>query len=117
VESWVPDRPSAVRDDTGAGRPSYVYILASGRNGTLYVGVTNDLVRRVYEHRNKLVGGFTARYRVRHLVYYEAYDDVAEAIVREKRLKRWHCKWKLELIAKHNEDWHDLWPTLAAGGG
>jgi putative endonuclease len=108
----------AVRDDSGGSAlPYYVYILASGRNGTLYVGVTNELVRRIYEHRNKLIGGFTGRYRVHHLVYYEAFDEIEDAIVREKRLKRWHRKWKIELIEKHNEDWHDLWPTLAAGGG
>jgi putative endonuclease len=101
----------------GGTVPYYVYILASGRNGTLYVGVTSDLVRRIYEHRNDLIGGFTARYRVHRLVYYEAYDDVADAIVREKRLKRWQRKLKVELIQKHNEDWHDLWPALAAGGG
>jgi putative endonuclease len=97
--------------------PYYVYILASARNGTLYIGVTNDLVRRIYEHRNDLGSGFTARDNVHRLVYCEPYEDVSEAILREKRLKRWPRKWKLELIEKHNEHWADLWPTLAAGGG
>jgi putative endonuclease len=95
----------------------FVYILATGRNGTPYVGVTNDLLRRIYEHRNGLVSGFTEKYDVHHLVYYETYDSIHEAIAREKRLKRWRRAWKIELIEKHNEDWHDLWPTLAAGGG
>ena len=97
--------------------PYYVYVLASGRRGTLYIGVTNDLIRRVYEHRNSFVSGFTAKYRVYNLVYFEIFDDILEAITREKRLKRWRRDWKMELIEKHNEDWHDLWPSLAAGGG
>jgi putative endonuclease len=71
----------------------------------------------VYEHRNSLVGGFTAKHRVHKLVYFEIFDDVLEAITREKRLKRWHRDWKIELIEKNNEDWDDLWPSLAAGGG
>jgi putative endonuclease len=97
--------------------PYYVYVLASGSRGTLYIGVTNDLIRRVYEHRNSLIAGFTAKYRVHNLVYFETFDDILEAIAREKRLKRWRRDWKVELIEKHNEDWHDLWPSLAAGGG
>jgi putative endonuclease len=95
----------------------YVYILASARNGTLYVGVTNNLVRRVYEHRNGLAEGFTAKYQVHRLVYSEICEDIFEAIAREKRVKRWKRAWKIEMIEKENEDWHDLWPTLAAGGG
>ena len=93
--------------------PYYVYILASGQRGTLYIGVTNDLIRRVYEHRNDLIGGFTAEYGVHRLVYFEIHDDVREAIVREKQLKRWRRAWKIELIERQNEDWHDLWPGLA----
>jgi putative endonuclease len=91
----------------------FVYILASARNGTLYVGVTNDLARRVYEHRNDLVGGFTKRYGVHRLVYYETHEEIYEAITREKRLKRWLRAWKIELIEKQNEHWQDLWPMLA----
>ena len=93
--------------------PYYVYILASRARGTLYIGVTNDLVRRVYEHRNDVIGGFTSRYGVHTLVYYEMYQDVRDAIQREERLKRWRRAWKIELIEKDNKDWHDLWPGIA----
>ena len=94
--------------------PYYVCILASGKRGTLYIGVTNDLVRRVYEHRTDAVPGFTRKYRVHSLVYYEIHDDIREAILREKRIKRWARAWKVELIEKENADWVDLWPTLRA---
>lgn len=90
----------------------YVYILASRQHGTLYVGVTNDLARRVFEHRSELIGGFTAKYAVHDLVYFEAHQDVREAIAREKRLKRWRRTWKIELIERDNQIWNDLWPTL-----
>jgi len=90
----------------------YVYILASRRNGTLYVGVTNNLARRVYEHKQGLVPGFTTKYRVHLLVHYEPYEDVREAIAREKRVKRWLRKWKLELIEKHNPTWQDLYDQV-----
>ena len=86
----------------------YVYILASKRNGTLYIGVTNDLYRRVWEHKRKINYGFTAKYNVNKLVYYEEYDDVEEAIVREKRLKRFLRKEKLALIESVNPNWQDL---------
>ena len=85
-----------------------VYILASKRNGTLYIGVTNGLERRVYEHKNNLVEGFTAKYGVHRLVHYEQTDDIHSAIQREKQLKKWNRKWKLELIEKENPDWKDL---------
>jgi putative endonuclease len=90
----------------------FVYILASKRNGTLYIGVTNDLIRRVYEHKNDLVEGFTQKYGVHTLVYYEMFDDIENAILREKRLKKWNRKWKLELIEKNNPNWRDLYPDL-----
>lgn len=93
----------------------YVYILASGRRGTLYIGVTNDLIRRVYEHRTGAVPGFTLTHEVHRLVYFEEHDDIQEAIAREKRIKRWRRAWKIELIETHNEDWHDLWLGLTAG--
>jgi putative endonuclease len=93
--------------------PYYLYILSSRPRGTLYVGVTNDLVRRVYEHRTHLIGGFTAKYNVTRLVYFEAHDDIEAAIVREKRLKRWRRAWKIELIERENKDWIDLWPKIA----
>jgi len=82
----------------------YVYILASRRNGTLYVGVTNDLARRVYEHRNDLIAGFTKRYGVHMLVWCEHHGDITEAILREKRIKKWNRSWKLRLIEELNPD-------------
>jgi putative endonuclease len=86
----------------------YVYILASKRNGTLYIGVTNDLERRLYEHKNNLIEGFTNKYNVHHLVYFEDVNDIQSALQREKQLKRWTRKWKLELIEKVNPEWRDL---------
>lgn len=86
----------------------YVYLLASRRNGTLYAGVTNDLVRRVWEHKNDAVEGFTKRYQVHHLAWFEQTDDVAAAIVREKQIKKWHREWKLRLIEETNPEWKDL---------
>jgi len=86
----------------------YVYILASKRNGTLYIGVTNDLERRLYEHRNNFIDGFTKIYRVHHLVYYESVNDINTALQREKQLKRWTRKWKIELVEKANPEWSDL---------
>jgi putative endonuclease len=86
----------------------YVYILASNRNGTLYIGVTNDLERRLFEHKNNLVEGFTKKYSVHSLVYYEYTNDVNAALQREKQLKRWTRKWKIELIEKVNPEWRDL---------
>lgn len=94
-------------------REYYVYILASCKNGTLYVGVTNDLIRRVFEHRNNLLGGFTAKYGVHDLVYMEMHNHVEQAIIREKRVKGWRRAWKIELIEKDNNGWSDLWPALA----
>jgi putative endonuclease len=90
----------------------YVYILASSRNGTLYIGVTNDLVRRVYEHKNKLVQGFSEKYSVDKLVHYEEYHDSYAAIQREKNLKHYVRKWKLELIEKDNPEWNDLYDKI-----
>jgi putative endonuclease len=87
----------------------YVYILASKRNGTLYIGVTNNLVKRVYEHKNNLVEGFTKKYNVHNLVYYESYCDVYAAIAREKAMKKWKRAWKIELIEKANPLWNDLY--------
>ena len=90
----------------------FVYILASERNGTLYVGVTNALMRRVQEHREGLVPGFTKRYAVKLLVYFEPHADINAAILREKRIKRWRRKWKLDLIEQNNPQWRDLWQDL-----
>jgi putative endonuclease len=86
----------------------YTYILASKRNGTLYIGVTNDLERRVFEHKHDRIEGFTKRYQVHALVYYEMHTDPVGAIWREKCLKEWRRKWKLDLIEKHNPQWEDL---------
>ncbi|HNS54963.1 MAG TPA: GIY-YIG nuclease family protein [Syntrophales bacterium] len=90
----------------------YVYILASRRNGTLYIGVTNDLARRIHDHKNHVIHGFTAKYKVHDLVYYEAYTDVREALAREKRLKKWKRQWKINLIEKENPDWKDLYDLV-----
>lgn len=91
-----------------------VYILASQKNGTLYIGVTSDLVKRCYEHRNQRLPGFTLRYNVRRLVYYELCDTMEAAITREKRLKKWRRAWKLKLIEESNPRWLDLWPHISA---
>ena len=90
----------------------FVYILASGRNGTLYIGVTNDLARRIYEHKNDLVSGFTQRYGVHALVWYEAHGDIGEAILREKRIKKWNRAWKIRMIEENNPDWRDLYDEV-----
>ena len=90
----------------------YVYILASERNGTLYVGVTNDLLRRVYEHKEGLADGFSKRHAVKRLVYFESHDSIEAAIGREKKLKHWPRTWKLNLIERDNPDWRDLYAGL-----
>ena len=89
-----------------------VYILASKRNGTLYVGVTSDLGQRVWEHKSDIIEGFTKRYGVHRLVWYELHETMQSAIEREKRIKRWRRRWKLELIERLNPDWVDLYETL-----
>ena len=91
----------------------YVYILANKERGTLYVGVTNDLLRRIYEHKEGLADGFTKRQGVKCRVYFETHDSIEAAIVREKRLKRWRRDWKIELIERDNPRWVDLYKTLA----
>ena len=87
---------------------SYVYILASKKNGTLYIGVTSDLIKRVYEHRIHLVEGFTKKHKVHLLVYFEQFEDIMLAIKREKQMKAWRRDWKLELIEENNPRWEDL---------
>jgi putative endonuclease len=94
----------------------FVYMLASGPQGTLYVGVTNDLMRRAYEHREGLVPGFTKKYGVNRLVWYQIYGDINEAIAQEKRLKRWRRDWKKNLIERDNPRWVDLYPGLLNAG-
>ena len=90
----------------------YIYIMSNKPNGVLYVGVTNNLIRRVYEHRNHLVKGFTAKYNLEMLVWFEQTDDVNSAIAREKQLKNWHRQWKIDLIAQLNPNWHDLYGSI-----
>ncbi|MFH1867206.1 MAG: GIY-YIG nuclease family protein [Patescibacteria group bacterium] len=90
----------------------YVYILASRRNGTLYIGVTNNLERRVYEHKHNIIPGFTSKYGVYHLVYYEESSDVQSALKREKQLKKWNRVWKLKLIEQSNPSWRDLYNDI-----
>ncbi|KMO17599.1 GIY-YIG nuclease family protein [Methylobacterium indicum] len=92
---------------------SFVYMMASRPHGTLYIGVTNNLARRVFEHQTKVLGGFTARYDVARLVWYETYESINEAIAREKDLKRWRRDWKLKLVEDFNPGWSDLYSTLA----
>ena len=87
----------------------YVYILASKRNGTLYIGITSNLIKRIQEHRGKIVKGFTEKYDVDKLVYYEQTEDVHSALAREKTLKKWNKEWKLRLIEKENSKWEDLY--------
>jgi putative endonuclease len=90
----------------------YVYLLSSGKYGTLYTGVTSDLIKRVYEHKESLVDGFTKKYKVYQLVYYETHDDIHEAILREKQIKKWNRDWKINLIEKDNPHWIDLYDGL-----
>jgi len=89
-----------------------VYILTSKRNGTLYTGVTSDLAKRIWEHKNGLIDGFTKRYRVHNLVWYELHADMISAIEREKNIKEWKRAWKLNLIEKSNPDWRDLYDDI-----
>jgi putative endonuclease len=93
-------------------RQYFVYILATGKNGTLYIGVTNDLARRVWEHRTGTADGFTKRYSVKMLVHVEAFSDITEAIAREKAMKKWRRAWKIELIERDNSEWRDLFETI-----
>jgi putative endonuclease len=89
-----------------------VYILASEYNGTLYIGVTSNLIQRIWQHRSDLVDGFTKKYTVHFLVYYELHEDMPTAILREKQLKKWNRQWKINLIKQFNPAWKDLWQEL-----
>jgi len=93
-------------------RSSYIYILASRKHGTLYIGVTSDLIQRIFLHKSKLVKSFSEKYRVDKLVYYEEYYDIMDAIAREKQLKTWRRAWKIQLIESENPDWMDLYYSL-----
>ncbi|MCG8511296.1 MAG: GIY-YIG nuclease family protein [Rhodospirillales bacterium] len=94
-------------------KPGYVYILASGKNGTLYIGVTSDLVARVWQHKQAEVEGFTKRYDIKTLVYFEVFDSIEDAIAREKAMKKWRRAWKIRHIEKANPDWRDLYDEIA----
>ncbi|WP_028586096.1 GIY-YIG nuclease family protein [Desulfogranum mediterraneum] len=93
-------------------QPCVFYILASKRNGTLYTGVTSDLLKRVWEHKNNQADGFTQKYGIHLLVYYEQCEDMVSAIAREKQIKKWHRSWKIQRIEELNPQWHDLYETL-----
>jgi len=105
AKAGIPIRPTVMNQ-------YYVYILTNNSNTVLYTGVTNDLARRVYEHKNKLIVDFTMRYNVTKLIYYEIYDNIEDAIQREKRIKKWYRNWKIELINKFNSSWEDLYYKL-----
>ncbi len=90
----------------------YMYILANRRDGILYIGTTNDIIRRIYQHKNNEVSGFTKRYKIHQLVYYEECSDIREVILREKRMKKWKRQWKIELIEKSNPEWRDLYNEI-----
>ncbi|MBQ8464541.1 MAG: GIY-YIG nuclease family protein [Alphaproteobacteria bacterium] len=90
----------------------YVYIMSNKNNNVLYIGVTNDLIRRIYEHKNKILKGFTSKYNVEKLVYYECFEDELLAIQREKNLKNWHKEWKENLIRQMNPEWKDLYEDI-----
>ncbi len=93
-------------------KAGYTYILASRKNGTLYIGVTSNLIKRVWEHKYDHADSFTRKYGVHTLVHFEGFDDIRTAIEREKQLKRWHPQWKINLIEEHNPDWKDLYSGL-----
>lgn len=91
---------------------SYIYIVSNKKDGSLYIGVTSDLTKRIYEHKNKLIKGHTEKYNLDKLVYFELFDQIDLAIVREKQLKNWHRQWKINLIEKDNPNWEDLYEKL-----
>jgi len=94
-------------------KAGYVYIMANRKNGAIYIGVTSDLMRRVWEHREGVVAGFTKRYGCKLLVWFEAFDDLAQARLLELQMKEWKRRWKVRLIEESNLDWNDLYPTLS----
>ena len=109
-------RDAAVLSSITMDKKPAVYILASDRNGTLYVGVTTNLVKRVWEHREGIADGFTKKYSIHKLVYFEQFNDMDNAITREKRLKKWRRSWKLKLIEENNPNWNDLWKQITTQG-
>ncbi len=95
---------------------AYIYIMTNKKDGTLYIGVTNDLIKRVYEHKESFVESFTKKYNLKSLVYFEVFDAIEEAIIKEKQLKNWKREWKIALIEKENRDWKDLHEGLVKNG-
>jgi len=93
-------------------KPAYIYILSNKKNGTLYIGVTSNLAKRIYEHKQKAVSGFSKQYNLDKLVYFEVIDTIEAAIKREKQLKNWHRQWKINLIEETNPDWNDLYESI-----
>ena len=93
-------------------KQGFVYILTNKNNTTLYIGVTSNLIKRIYEHKNKLVDGFTKKYNLNKLVYFESLDNITAAIEREKQLKNWHRNWKINLITEFNKEWKDLYDDI-----
>ncbi|MCY4177074.1 MAG: GIY-YIG nuclease family protein [Endozoicomonadaceae bacterium] len=89
-----------------------VYMLANDRNGTLYIGVTSYLVQRIWQHKNNQIEGFTSKYQIHRLVWFELHESMSSAILREKQMKKWDRQWKINLIEKHNPNWHDLWESI-----
>lgn len=92
----------------------YIYILASKKNGFLYTGITSNLSKRIYDHKNEITKGHTSKYKIKRLVYFEVYDDFDNAVTREKKLKKWRRQWKVDLIEKDNPDWSELYNKIAA---
>jgi putative endonuclease len=114
-KTFAPSHPGRLSkgDDRAMDTQSYVYILSSQRYGTLYIGVTSDLVQRIWQHRQEFVGGFTKQYGVKTLVWYEVHPDIISAITREKQLKKWERKWKIRLTSGANPTWRDLYGDIA----
>ena len=106
------EEPQATWQSLSMDKHYYVYIMANDTNTVTYTGVTNDLIRRIYEHKNKVVAGFTSRYKITKLIYYEVGENIESAILREKQIKSWLRKAKVALINTMNPDWHDLYPEL-----
>ena len=111
TKPWVPASAGTWKCDMT--RPGYLYLMASARNGTLYLGVTSDLLARVWQHRNEVVESFTKKYGCHTLVWYEAFDDIQQARQRELQMKKWKRAWKIELIERDNPQWLDLFDRLS----
>ncbi len=105
-------RRESRENKTSVNKRFYVYILASKRNGTLYTGITSNLIQREWQHKNNIIEGFTQKYNVKTLVFYEVHDNVESAIAREKRIKKWRRAWKLQLIERMNPEWNDLFEEI-----